>query len=175
MTPHSTDPAPNSLILPETPGAPIACDMTGAADTADERLAEYGRLFAQALIGRDRTADAVEFAFAPKPGVAEWVADLAQREAKCCPFLSYRVAVHADRVVYTIVWPPSTDGGAATQPILDEIYAMPERLGDGMAGLLDRLAGHGLAVAAPIPGRFALEAPASPPTVLERIKAACGC
>jgi hypothetical protein len=36
----------------ETP-TPITCDLTDAPDTAEERTAEYGRLFAQALIGRD--------------------------------------------------------------------------------------------------------------------------
>jgi len=60
-------------LCEEEPGAPIACDMTGAGDTAEERFAEYGRLFAHALIDRARTSDAVVFTFAAKPGVAEWV------------------------------------------------------------------------------------------------------
>ena len=30
---------------------PIACDMSTARDTPEERLAEYRRLFAQALVG----------------------------------------------------------------------------------------------------------------------------
>ena len=35
---------------------PIVCDMTSATDTGPQRMAEYGRLFAQALVGRERTA-----------------------------------------------------------------------------------------------------------------------
>lgn len=157
------------LVIVETSGAPIACDMTEARDTADQRIAEYARLFAEALIARDRSADAVEFAFAPKPGVAEWVTDLARRESACCPFFSYRVSVHDDRVVWRI----SSQAGPAAQATLDEFYAGPERFGDGMAGLLDRLAGRGFAVTAPAPGRLALDD--RPPGVLDRIKAACGC
>jgi len=33
---------------------PIMCDMTGAPDTPEQRVAEYGRLFAQYLLGRER-------------------------------------------------------------------------------------------------------------------------
>ena len=52
------------LLIEAKPGAPIACDMTGSGDTVEERFAEYGRLFAHALIDRQRTADAVVFTFA---------------------------------------------------------------------------------------------------------------
>lgn len=123
------------LVIHETPGAAIACDMTEARDTADERIAEYGRLFAQALVARDRSADAVDFAFAAKPGVSQ--------------------------------------AGPAAQATLDEVYAGPERFGDGMVGLLDRLAGRGFAVSTPGPGRLALDD--RPRGVLDQIKAACGC
>ena len=157
------------LTIDETPGAAIACDLTGASDTAEERIAEYGRLFAHALIARDRSADAVEFAFAAKAGVAEWVTELARKESACCPFFSYRVSVHDDRVVWRI----SSQAGPAAQATLDEFYAGPERFGDGMAGLLDRLAGRGFVVTAPGPGRLALDD--RPPAILDRIKAACGC
>jgi hypothetical protein len=61
------------LNAPEKPNAPIACDLTDAPETADERIAEYGGLFQLALAGRERTADAVELRFAAKPGVAEWL------------------------------------------------------------------------------------------------------
>jgi hypothetical protein len=104
-------------------------------------------------IARDRSADAVEFAFAPKPGVAGWVTDLARRESACCPFFRCRVSVHDDRVL----WPISSQAGPPAQATLDEFFAGPERFGDGMAGLLDRLAGRGSAVTAPGPGRLALD------------------
>lgn len=79
------------LTIEALPGAPIACDMTAADDTPEERLAEYGRVFAHALIGRDRTTDSTAFRFAAKPGVREWIIDLATREAACCRFLTYRI------------------------------------------------------------------------------------
>ena len=84
------------MLFEEDPGAPIACDLTGAGDTAAERFAEYGRLFAHALVDRARTSDAVVFTFAAKPGVAEWVADLARREATCCPFATYDIQLVDD-------------------------------------------------------------------------------
>jgi hypothetical protein len=48
--------------------------MTTASDAPEERLAEYGRPFAHALIDLERTADAMEFRFAAKASVAEWIA-----------------------------------------------------------------------------------------------------
>ena len=52
----------NIHIQPK-PGAPIACDMSTAADTPDERLAEYGRLFERALVRRERRGTRVVFGF----------------------------------------------------------------------------------------------------------------
>ena len=159
------------LMIPETPGAPIACDMTAASDTPEERLAEYGRLFAHALLDLERTADAVEFRFASKAGVAEWIADLARREAACCPFLSYRITFSADRVV----WRTSSEAGPAAQTILDEFSALPERLADGFSGLIERLGQKGLLISSPRPGRFVLDENQPKPGLLSKVKAACGC
>jgi hypothetical protein len=145
--------------------------MTNATDTPDERLAEYGRLFSHALIDRKRTADAVEFKFAAKPGVAEWVADLAKREAACCPFFSYRVSLSTDG----ILWRTSSQAGPAAQSILDEFYAGPERFADGFKGLLERLDRQGFPVASPTAGQFAVDDSRPKPGLLSKIKAACGC
>ncbi len=166
MTTHS-----EPLILPEKPNAPIACDLTDASDTPDQRIAEYGQLFARALVDRERTTDAVELRFAAKPGVAEWVTDLARREGACCPFLTYEVRVDGARVVWRI----STQAGPAAQAILDEFHALPERVGDGFKGLLERLDARGFSVVSPALGRFALDDGERKPGVLDRIKAACGC
>jgi hypothetical protein len=95
--------------------------MTTAPDSPEERLAEYARMFAHALIARGRTEGAVAFTFAARPGVREWIADLVHREAACCPFFSYEVDFRADQ----IVWRMSTDAGPAAQAILDEFYALP--------------------------------------------------
>ena len=70
------------LHLPATPDAPIACDMSTARDTPDERLAEYGALFERALLRRERRADAVVFWFRGDAGTREHVDDLARREQR---------------------------------------------------------------------------------------------
>ena len=160
------------LIIPEKPGAPIACDMTNATDTPEERLAEYGRLFAHALIGRERTSDGVVFRFAAKPGVPAWAADLARREAACCPFFSFHVSVVGDHVV----WRTSSQAGPEAQAFYDELHALPERVGEGLKGLFDRLEERGLPVISPAPGRFTTEGGSPPaPGLLTKVKSACGC
>ncbi len=156
------------LIIPARPGAPIACDMTGAPDSPDGRVAEYGRLFVHALVDRQRSGDGLELTFAAKAGVAAWVADLVRREAACCPFFSYQVTFTADHVR----WRTSSQAGPAAQAMLDELFALPDRFADGMNGLLDRLRTRGFPVASPSPGHFTLEGAtgtASTP------KGGCGC
>jgi hypothetical protein len=159
------------LIIPETPNAPIACDLTDAPDTPEERLAEYGRLFAQALAGRQRTADAVELRFAAKPGVTEWVTDLARREAACCPFLTHRVSADSTQVI----WRMSTQAGPAAQALLDEVHALPERFDDGFKGLLNRLDARGVKVVQPDPRRFEVDDGRRKLGILDKLQAACGC
>jgi hypothetical protein len=159
------------VIIPETPNAPIACDLTDAPDTPEERLAEYGRLFAHALAGRERTAEAVELRFAAKPGVAQWVADLARREAACCPFLTHQVSADGTHVIWRI----STQAGPAAQAILDEVQVLPERFGDGFKGLVERLDARGFKVVSPDPRHFVVDDGQRKPGILDRVKAACGC
>ncbi len=96
--------------------APIVCDFTDAPDTPEERLNEYGQLFGAGLISRERTTTGVTLTFAVR--MASWVADLAAREAACCPFMSYRVT-HDDE---TVRW--ETSGPTQAQPILDEYYEL---------------------------------------------------
>ncbi|MES1207026.1 MAG: hypothetical protein ABUS79_13900 [Pseudomonadota bacterium] len=111
------------LILAAMPDAPLACDLSDATDTPEERLAEYGRLFAHALIGRGRTPDGATFTFAAKAGVFEWVADLARREAACCPFLGHEVRRDGAHVT----WRFSTQRGATADAVLDEVHDLPDR------------------------------------------------
>ena len=111
-----------SLHIEANPEAPVACDMSTAADTPAERLAEYGRLFERSLLRRERRDGAVVFVF--DAGAFTRVADLARREAACCPFLEYRIETLADRVIWTITDPAGADGANV---VLDEFYALPER------------------------------------------------
>jgi hypothetical protein len=109
------------LHLPAQPDAPVACDMSTATDTPGERLAEYGRLFANALVRRDRREHAVVFTLSA--AAREQAEDLAHREAACCPFLEYRVEATAGQVILTVTNPGRVDA----EPILDGFYALPEQ------------------------------------------------
>ena len=120
-----------SFTIPARPDAAIACDMTDAPDTPSERLAEYGRLFAHALLTRERTPAGVVFTFAAKPGVWEWLTDLVHREAVCCPCFAYEVSADDNR----IVWSLTSEAGPAAQAMLDEFAAMPPEFGDAFTRL----------------------------------------
>jgi hypothetical protein len=134
------------LHLPARADAPIACDMSAATDTPDQRLAEYSALFERALVRRERPEHAVVFAFRAMPGAREQVEDLAGREAACCPFLDYRVETTADEVIYTITNPSTGMERADAEVTLDAFYALPDHAGSDYAGLLERLAGGGVRV-----------------------------
>ena len=109
------------LSIAPRPGAPIACDMSSAPDTPAQRLAEYRRLFEYALTGRESTPTATTFRFAARPGVREWVCDLANREAACCPFLSYEIDQEGDE----IVWTTAGGLGAGEMDILAQLLDSP--------------------------------------------------
>lgn len=98
--------------------------MSRATDTPEERVAEYGRLFAHALVARDRVDSAVVFTLAAKPGVRDWLVDLVRREAACCPFFSFAVEDCGEE----LVWTTSTDAGPAAEAMLDELFAGPDRV-----------------------------------------------
>jgi hypothetical protein len=125
-----------------TTGVPIACDMTTATDTDDERVAEYQRLFAQALVGRERTADGIRFRFRAADGVEAWVRDLAAREKACCPFFGYDIATRGDEVH----WDATVVDDEIARAVLDEFYDLPDKSADGVDGFLDRLGDRGLEV-----------------------------
>jgi hypothetical protein len=109
--------------------------MTTAPDTPQERMAEYGRLFDHALAGRERTAEAVIWRFTARAGVEAWVRDLADREAACCPFLTYTVTADDGQVAYRI----AADGVPMGREVLDVIERVPDDIAAGFPGLLDRL------------------------------------
>ena len=125
------------LNLPARPEAPIACDMSTAQDTPDERLAEYRRLFERALTSRERSEDAVVLTF--HGDVRDAVEDLAHREAACCPFLDYRVEVIGDRVVWTTTNLRSGDDRRDVDVILAALYELPDHTGSGLEGYFQRL------------------------------------
>lgn len=120
------------LTVAAAPDAVVACDMTTAADTLGARLAEYRRLFEDALIDRTSTDTSTTFRIAARPEVEEWVLDLVRREARCCSYLSFEV----ERVGEELVW--RTEGvGASDWLVLDEVLVSAE--GDSSAALAQEL------------------------------------
>jgi hypothetical protein len=115
----------NALHLPPRPGADVACDMSSAGDTPEERVDEYARLIERSLLRRERRPGAVVLTFAA--GAREAVDSLARREAACCPFLDYRVETAGDEVVWTIANTLSGADRTAAEATLDAF----EKLADG--------------------------------------------
>jgi hypothetical protein len=101
---------------------PVVCDMTSAPDTPAERIAEYRRLFAQSLLGRDRTSTGIRFRFRADAGLEDWVRDLARREKSCCAFFSFTVTARDGEVW----WDASVIDDDIAREILDEFYRLPD-------------------------------------------------
>jgi hypothetical protein len=114
--------------------------MTGAPDTAEERLAEYRRLFGQALIGRERTPEGIRFRLRAEPGVEEWVRDLAAREKACCGFFAFDIRTEGDQ----LLWDAAVTDDDTARAILAELYLLPDTTPATPAELRDRLAAQGL-------------------------------
>ena len=133
---------------PSVAPIPIVCDLTNARDTAEERMAEYGRLFAQSLAGRDRSEQRVRLRFRADDGVEAWVRDLAAREKACCPFYDFQISATAGEVWWDIgLVDGVADGGEdMARAALDEFYDAPDNVAGGVAGMKQRLADHGIAV-----------------------------
>jgi hypothetical protein len=110
---------------------PVACDLSRAPDTLAERMAEYRRLFAGFLIGRERSEAGISFRFRADPGVEDWVRDLAGREQDCCAFFRFTVGA-SDREVR---WAASVIDDDAARQVLADFYLLPDVLaGAGPAG-----------------------------------------
>jgi DNA-binding transcriptional MerR regulator len=109
-------------IAGTTDATPIACTLD--SDAMADRMTEFAQLFGDALVGREPTADGIRFRFAAGPGVADQIRDLARREQTCCSFFSFAIEVHKDEV-----WWDATVTSEDARPVLDDFYALPERLG----------------------------------------------
>jgi hypothetical protein len=125
-----------------TPIPPIACDMTRATDTGEERLDTYRRLYADALVGRERTETGIRFRFAADPGIEQRVRDLAALEKDCCAFFDFTISPVGDEVH----WDASVVDDDLARRILDEMYELPDTLGLGNAQVFERFTSQGLEV-----------------------------
>jgi hypothetical protein len=93
----------------------IACDMSTAPDTPEQRRREYAELFERALVRRARRPGTLVLAFRADPATRDQVEDLARREAACCPFLDQRLEAVGAELVWTL------RGPAGAEPIVDAI------------------------------------------------------
>ena len=143
-----------SLHIPAQPGVAIACDMSTAADTPDQRLRAYRDLFEHALVRRERRENDVLFVFRADGGTLATVEDLARREAACCPFLDYRVETVGDEIVWTTTNVVEGAERAEVDATLDAFYALPDHAGSDFAGFQGRLADRGIEVVEADAGRF---------------------
>jgi hypothetical protein len=114
--------------------------MTHAPDTGPERLAEYERLFTQALIARERTREGIRFRLRAQPGIEPWVRDLAAREKACCAFFTFTIT----QVGGEVLWDAAVVDDERARAVLDEFYGLPDTAGKGVPALQDRLSKRGL-------------------------------
>jgi hypothetical protein len=101
----------------------LVCDMSDAADDPQERLAEYARLFATALIASERSEAEVRWRLRAAPGVEAWARDLAARENACCAFMHSEITSTGAEVV----WSATTIDDPRAKAALDFFYELPQR------------------------------------------------
>ena len=119
MTMSQLDPHPD-------PRPPVACDMSNAQDSPEERREEYRRLFSGFLTGRERSRGRLTFRFLAAPGVREWLTDLAAREEACCAFLTIAVTATLE---HEVRWDITVFDDELARRALDDFGTLPERLG----------------------------------------------
>jgi uncharacterized protein YfiM (DUF2279 family) len=119
---------------------PVVCDLTDAPDTAEERIAEYQRLFADHLVGRSTVDGVVRFRFSADEGVEAWVRDLMARERQCCGFFDFTVSFADGEVV----WDATVADDAAARAMLAEWARLPETVTAGVDTARDRWTARGL-------------------------------
>ena len=119
---------------------PLVCDLTDATDTAEERIAEYRRLFSEHLSGRAVDDGRVRFRFPADAGVEAWVRDLASREQQCCGFFEFSVRVESGEVL----WDASVGDDETARAMLDEWSRLPETATADVDVVRDRWTDRGL-------------------------------
>jgi hypothetical protein len=99
---------------------PDAGRLLCASDTADvlERASELRRLTAHALVEAQRTTTGARFRFRASPDAERALREFVGWEARCCPFLTFRLDVQADEIRMDVEAP----AGAGT--LLDLLVAV---------------------------------------------------
>lgn len=124
---------------PTSTSPPIVCDMTDAPDTAAERIREYERLFAAALVDRERTPAGVRFRFRADDGIEDWVRTIATKEKACCAWLNFDIAVEDGEVAWE--WPLPDDEIADV--FAKDLYELPDTISAGPAAVLEQMSYKG--------------------------------
>lgn len=120
---------------------PIACDMTDAPDTGEERLAEYARLFDTAYLGRERIGPGeMRWRLRTGAGIEAWARDLANLENTCCGFMHITVTVDGNEVI----WHASTVDDPNAHRVLDLMYELPEARSLTVEQMHERFAATGV-------------------------------
>ena len=124
------------------PTPAVVCDMTSAPDSAEERLAEYARLFEAAFVSRERTAAGIRWRLRAGPGIEAWARDLAARENACCAFMTNAITLAGEHVL----WDASTVDDPVARGVLDLFYDLPGNGPPDVAAMHSRLEGIGVPV-----------------------------
>lgn len=128
---------------------PIVCDPRGASDTAEERVDTYRRLFADALIGRDRTETGVRLRFRADPGIEDRVRNLAALDKQCCDFFTFAITATDDEVA----WDAEVVDNDIARSLLEEWFRLPDVVNETVPELLRRwVAAGGAFVTDPLVG-----------------------
>jgi hypothetical protein len=88
----------------------------------------------RALVGRERTSTGIRFRCRVERDIEAWVRDLAAREKACCAFSSPDISTVGDEAH----WDMAVTDHELARTILEEFYALPIALDEG----LDTLRGH---------------------------------
>ena len=120
----------------------VVCDMTNAPDSAEERLAEYVRLFDAAFVSRERTPAGVRWRLRADPGIEAWARDLAARENACCAFMANSITLAGEHVL----WDASTIDDPVARGILDLFYDLPGDRSPDVEAMHSRLGRIGVPV-----------------------------
>jgi|GEM_PF-4342168 len=99
----------------------VVCDMTTAPDSAEQRVADYARLFEAAFVSRERTEVGFRWRLRADPGIRNWAQKLAARENICCAFMSNTITVEGEHVL----WDATTIDDPAARAVLDKFYDLP--------------------------------------------------
>lgn len=100
---------------------PIACTLEPGAE-AQQALAAYHILFADALERAERTDTGVRWTLRAEPGVEARVRSLAAMEERCCAFLTMDVSVARDVVVWNVTGPEEA------RDFLDQYLRLADRV-----------------------------------------------